>query len=172
MKRVHIIYISVIVLLLIVIAGGFYYFHKKSERAQMVMGGRQGMMRMTGGKAMGGMAMGSVTPPAISDQQTQQLKEGVATSTTQKIFNLTAGNFYFVPNKITVNKGDHVTLYVTNAGGIHDLVIDELGVKTPIIKTANTATFTFTASKTGSFIYYCDVPGHRAKGMWGTLVVQ
>lgn len=61
---------------------------------------------------------------------------------------------------------------MTNAGGAHDLIIDELGVKTPVIHTAEAATATFTASKTGSFVYYCNIPGHKDKGMWGTLVVQ
>jgi nitrite reductase (NO-forming) len=61
---------------------------------------------------------------------------------------------------------------MTNAGGMHDLVIDELGVKTPVVKTAEAATATFSADKVGSFVYYCDVANHKEKGMWGTLVVQ
>lgn len=170
-SKLHAIYVSVIVLLLVVIVGGAYYVHKKVDND-----GRE-IPRMMGqnipnGIPMRGMNMTAVTPPPLSDQQKQQLTDGTATTTTQKIFNITAGNFYFVPNAITVNKGDQVTFVVTNAGGVHDVVVDELGVKTPTTRTATTATFTFTASKSGSFVYYCSVPGHRAKGMWGTLTVK
>lgn len=172
-SKLHGTYITVIIILLIVIAGGAYYFHKNMQGARMGMGGANMMMRQgQGGKGMGGMMMQPGKPPALSDQQNQQLKEGTATDTTKKTFNISGGDFYFVPNKITVNKGDEVTFVMTNVGGMHDLVIDELGVKSPLIHTAEATTVTFTASKTGSFVYYCDVPGHKAKGMWGTLVVQ
>src|SRR5581483_3488501 len=110
--------------------------------------------------------------PALSDQQNEQLEYGTDKTTTKKTFNISAGSYFFAPNKITVNKGDQVTFIMTNVGGLHNLVIDELGVKTTPVMTGNTITATFTASKTGSFVYYCSVPGHRAKGMWGTLVVQ
>src|SRR5258706_5556461 len=119
---------------------------------------------------MGVMAL--VTPPALSEQQQQQLVAGTSATSTQKTFNITAGNYYFVPNKIMVNKGDNVTLVMTNAGGFHDLVIDELQVKTTLVKTGEAATATFTASKIGTYTYYCSVKGHKEKGMLGTIVVQ
>lgn len=178
-SKVHGAYISIIVILLVVMAGGFFYLQKHAQ--SQVMGARTNMPMPSGmpqyGKGggkpgMGGMMMAQVTPPALSDQQNQQITNGLSTTSTQKTFNITAGNFYFVPNKITVNKGDQVTFVMTNAGGVHDLVIDELGVKTPVIHTAEAATATFTASKTGSFVYYCSIPGHKTKGMWGTLTVQ
>ena len=169
---IHTIYILVIIILLAIVGGGFYYFNKKLVAAENQI--KSSQTRRPEGKmgGMPGMGMTQGTPPEESDQQKQQIVAGISTDSTKKIFNIIGGNYYFVPNKITVNKGDQVTFYVTNAGGVHDLVIDELGVKTPIIKTATTATFQFVASKTGSFVYYCNVPGHRQKGMWGTLTVQ
>jgi plastocyanin len=171
----HVVYIIIIIVLLVVVAGEYFYFHNKQQSAMMAANhpAMNGQM-MPPGKGKDGinMAMMAVKPPPLSDQQNQQLTEGTSKSTTQKTFNITAGNFYFVPNKITVNKGDKVTFNVTNAGGVHDLVINELGIKTPVAKTATTETYTFSASKTGSFVYYCSVPGHRQKGMWGTLTVQ
>src|SRR5262249_34489750 len=144
-SKIHATYLIIIVLLLIVIAGGTYYFHRKMQSGRMVMGANV-MMRPGGqggkGGPMGGMMMTAGKPPAISDQQTQQITEGTATDTTKKLFNITGGNFYFVPNKITVNKGDQVTFVITNGGGIHDLVIDELGVKTPVIHSGEAATAT------------------------------
>ena len=68
--------------------------------------------------------MVAVTPPVISSQQTLQIAQGTEKTSTQKTFNITGGNFYFVPNKITVNKGDTVTLVMTNAGGFHNINID------------------------------------------------
>jgi len=56
--------------------------------------------------------------------------------------------------------------------GFHNVVIDELGLKTSAIKTGENVSATFTATKSGSFAYYCDVPKHREKGMEGTLVVR
>jgi len=166
----------VIVILLIAVGGEYFYFysqHKAASQAMMAPTANQKMMMKKGGKGMPpGMSMTAVTPPPMSDQQTQQITAGTDKTSTKKTFNITAGNFYFVPNKITVNKGDQVTFVMTNAGGFHDLVIDQLGVKTPVVKTSEAATATFTASKSGSFVYYCNVSGHKAKGMWGTLVVQ
>jgi plastocyanin len=165
----------IIVVLLIAVGGEYYYFHNQhtaSSQAMMAPSANHQMM-MKGGKGMPpGMSMSAVTPPPLSDQQTQQITDGTDKSSTKKTFNITGGNYYFVPNKITVNKGDQVTLVMTNAGGFHDFVIDQLGVKIPVIKTGQAATATFIASNTGSFVYYCNVSGHKAKGMWGTLVVQ
>ncbi len=164
----HVVYLCIIAALLLVIGGGLYYFNKKVSAVSKIMASTKKpepspKMRM---------AMTPQKPPTASNQQAQQLVLGVSTSTKQKIFNITGGNFYFVPNKITVNKGDEVTFVVTNAGGIHDLHIDELGVNTPVVKSGEAAMATFTASKSGSFVYYCALPEHREKGMWGTLVVQ
>lgn len=167
----HIIYIAVIIILLIVIAGESYYLHKKTKASRIEMNLMQ-QMHEKGSHGMGGMAMTPISPPSINDQQSQQLTTGTNSAIVQKKFNITAGNFYFVPNKITVNKGDQVTFFITNTGGVHDLVIDELGIKTPVTHTGNSSSVTFTATKTGSFTYYCSIPGHKVKGMWGTLVIQ
>ncbi len=175
-QTIHTVYIVIIVVLLLVIGGGFMYLHKKQTSDMMASnyaGGNGKMMAAKNGKGMNMMMMmTAVTPPALSDQQKQQITEGSDKSSMTKTFNITGGNFYFVPNKITVNKGDKVTFVMTNSGGFHDLMIDELGVKTPMIKTGEAETATFTASKKGSFVYYCSVKGHHQKGMWGTLTVQ
>lgn len=172
------IFYVIIVILVVALIGEYYYFHNR-DHAMMAMGpqngGRGRPMMMKGGTGMhGGMGMDmmAVTPPPVSAQQTQQLSEGTDKSITKKTFNITGGNFYFVPNKITVNKGDQVTLVMTNAGGVHNINIDALGVKSSTIKTGEATAVTFTASKTGSFVYYCSITGHKAKGMWGTLTVQ
>src|SRR5258708_5572675 len=167
----HIIYIVVIFVLLIVITGESYYIHKKTKTPRMEIGLKQHMY-IGDNHGVGGMGMSPVSPSSISDQQSQQLTIGTNSAVMQKTFNITAGNFYFVPNKIIVNKGDQVTFVITNTGGIHDFIIDELSIKTPVTHTESASSVTFTATKTGSFTYYCSIPGHKVKGMWGTLVIQ
>ncbi len=72
--------------------------------------------------------------------------------------------------EISVNKGDTVIIHVNTTKGIHDFNIDELDVHaaTP---TGNVTTIEFVADKTGEFVYYCNTPGHRQLGHWGTLKV-
>lgn len=160
--------ITAICVLALVGVGSYY----AGTRGLFGGSGRPVGMRSGFSGSMGGMNMSKLNPPQLSDQQTAQLALGPDPKLTDKTFNITGGNFYFVPSQITVNKGDKVTLVMTNAGGTHDLIIDEFGVKTPQIKTAEAATVTFTADQSGTFEYYCDLPGHREKGMAGTLTVN
>lgn len=164
-------YIVIIVILLIAVGGEFAYFHFMRQINPVQQNSAYAMKgpRPTGKMHM---AMVAVTPPVMSSQQTQQVTDGSDKSATQKTFNITGGNFYFVPNKITVNKGDTVTLVMTNAGGFHNINIDEFNVKSQTVTTGNATVVTFVANKTGSFVYYCSVPTHRQRGMWGTLTVQ
>ncbi|HVZ11544.1 MAG TPA: plastocyanin/azurin family copper-binding protein [Patescibacteria group bacterium] len=172
------IFIVIIVVLLLAAVGEYIYYHAKTSKMASDLNAaktsKSKQIRMQDGNVMrmGGPGMQQVTPPAESDQQTQQVAAGTSTATKTKTFNITAGNFYFVPKNISVNVGDKVTFLVINAGGIHNLKIDELGVKTDMIKDGETQSVTFTASKAGSYVYYCGVPGHREKGMWGTLTVK
>ncbi|MEK7644537.1 MAG: cupredoxin domain-containing protein [Patescibacteria group bacterium] len=72
--------------------------------------------------------------------------------------------------ELTVKKGEKVRLKVTNTKGMHDFNIDEFGIKaqTPLNQEV---VIEFTADKTGEFVYYCNLPGHRQAGHWGTLKV-
>ncbi len=82
------------------------------------------------------------------------------------------GDFFFKPNEIRVKKGEKVTITLSNAGGFHNLVIDEFNVKTKIIKDGEEETVTFTPDKAGTFEFYCSVGNHRAMGMKGKLIVE
>lgn len=76
----------------------------------------------------------------------------------------------FSVKNITVKKGDKVRLKINTTSGTHDFVIDEFNVRaeTP---TGKETVVEFTADKAGEFVYYCNMPGHRANGHWGTLTV-
>ena len=59
----------------------------------------------------------------------------------------------------------------------HDMVIaDSTGTtvaKSSLVQPGNTDTFTVNNLKAGtSYVFYCDLPGHRASGMEGTLTVS
>ncbi len=81
--------------------------------------------------------------------------------------------FEFQPNQITVNKGETVKLTFINAGTVeHDLVIDELNVKTKLLQPRTSETVEFIASKTGTFSFYCSVEGHKEQGMIGKITIE
>ena len=65
--------------------------------------------------------------------------------------------------QITIINGD---------GALHDLVIGEFGVQSDQIvgKDASTV-IAFQANERGEFFYFCSIPGHRAAGMEGKIVV-
>ena len=84
-----------------------------------------------------------------------------------------AFSFGYSLEEIKVKVGDTVKLTLTNSGGSHDWVVDEIeGAKTAVIKGGDTTTIEFTATESGSFSYYCSVGSHRAAGMEGTLIVE
>jgi uncharacterized cupredoxin-like copper-binding protein len=53
---------------------------------------------------------------------------------------------------------------------LHDFKIDDPAFKVDA-DPGKTATKTVTL-KAGTYAFYCDIPGHRAQGMNGTLVVK
>lgn len=88
-----------------------------------------------------------------------------------KEFTIDAFNFGYSIPEIKIRKGQKVTIILTNSGGTHDLVIDELGVDSGKIVTGDSVTFDFVANEAGEFEYYCSVGNHRAQGMVGKLIV-
>jgi len=112
------------------------------------------------------------TPAPLSNEQKQQLDNEAATTSKEKEFTITAGDFYFTPNKINVNKGDTVTFTITNKSGIHNLTLNEFHVRTPILLPEQPFKVTFTADKAGTYEYYSSAPRQKELGMTGTLIVQ
>lgn len=100
----------------------------------------------------------STTPSAMAE-------DGV------KTIEIEAGSFYFKPNIITVKKGEKVRVVIKAVDMMHDFYVDELGIKSPIVKSGTTGTVEFVASKVGTFEYYCSVGQHRKNGQVGKLTV-
>jgi nitrite reductase (NO-forming) len=74
---------------------------------------------------------------------------------------------------LTASEGQVVELTLINGEGAeHDIVFPDQVAKSPRVtgKGAST-TIAFRAAKSGDFVYYCGVPGHRQAGMEGQFVV-
>ena len=86
-----------------------------------------------------------------------------------KGINITSGNLFFSPKTITVAKDQPVVINLQNTG-THTFTIKELGVNVPL--SGNSPVVEFTPTESGTFEYYCAVPGHREGGMFGSLKVE
>lgn len=82
--------------------------------------------------------------------------------------------FAFSPDSITIEAGEAVTVTLENKGAIeHDFTVEELDdLKVVTVGPAKTASGELTVDEAGEYTIYCSVPGHRAGGMEGTLVVE
>ena len=74
---------------------------------------------------------------------------------------------------IRVAEGAVVQVNIVNGdGAIHDFAIPDFAVKSDQISKKGSATaVVFRASKSGTFEYLCTLPGHKAAGMFGKLIV-
>jgi plastocyanin len=88
-------------------------------------------------------------------------------------FNVNAlDTFKYDPPALTVKVGQPVHVVLANKGAlVHTFVIDELGVKISNVQGGATGEVTFTPAQAGTYVYYCDTPGHKDAGMKGTLTV-
>lgn len=93
--------------------------------------------------------------------------QAAANGTNQII--ITSGNLFYRPDRLTLKQGEPVTLTFANTG-FHTFTVDELGVDELI--EGSSSTIKFTPTQSGTFEFYCAVPGHREGGMVGTLTVQ
>lgn len=74
---------------------------------------------------------------------------------------------------ITVQPHTLVEILLVNTGLVeHDFVIDDFAVHLyPDVEPSHQGSVTFYANRSGTYTYYCSVPGHRELGMEGKLVI-
>lgn len=74
---------------------------------------------------------------------------------------------------LRVPEDSSVTVILVNGDGAeHDVAFPDLDATTSrITGKGSTTSVTFTAGQVGEFVYFCTVPGHRAAGMEGTIVI-
>ncbi len=90
--------------------------------------------------------------------------------------NFTVGGldaFKFDPPTLTAKVGEQINIVLDNKGVLeHNLVIDEFSLHLgPVTGGNKSAPGTFTPTAAGTYVYYCDVPGHKDAGMTGTLTI-
>src|SRR4051812_37657901 len=84
---------------------------------------------------------------------------------------LTAYDNYFVPKTVTVRDGP-VHFTVVNEGKVpHTFLIPSFGFKLKTFATGAEKTGVVEL-RPGRYLFYCDIVGHREKGMQGTLIVR
>ena len=84
-----------------------------------------------------------------------------------------AGNFYFKPDAITTKAGI-VQLELDDAQGTHTLVFDSGKVPGLLLEVSNSDANDAkkVELKRGKYTFYCNILGHRAQGMEGTITVK
>jgi uncharacterized cupredoxin-like copper-binding protein/glucose/arabinose dehydrogenase len=116
---------------------------------------------------------GDVAPPA----DVTETPAATATATTEtpvaggETIKLEAGNFYFKPKEVTIPADTPVTFEIDNVAQIpHNFSIDALHVSVdlPPEKTGHVTI----KAPAGTYEFYCNLPGHKAAGMFGTLTVR
>jgi uncharacterized cupredoxin-like copper-binding protein/mono/diheme cytochrome c family protein len=85
--------------------------------------------------------------------------------------NVTSFDIYFEPTEVTIPANTDVPFTLPNDGAAaHNFSIDELGVS--VDQAPGSTQETVINAPPGTYEYYCNVPGHKAAGMVGTLVVE
>ena len=80
-------------------------------------------------------------------------------------------DIYFEPEELTIPADTDVTVELPNDGvTLHNFSIDELGIDVDIDPGATAETVI--NAPAGEYEYYCNVPGHKAAGMVGMLIVE
>lgn len=116
----------------------------------------------------GGFILNKQSKPAMSPTK---MKSFPSPSGMPGTMTVEGFNFGFSPKTITVKQGDMVMLKLVSNDSPHTFTIDELGLDQQFTYGKDAAVM-FTASKKGTFKFYCAVPGHREGGMVGTLVIE
>jgi uncharacterized cupredoxin-like copper-binding protein len=80
-------------------------------------------------------------------------------------------DIYFEPEEVAIPANTDVTFTLPNEGvTLHNFAIDELGIDVDIEPGATEEVVI--NAPAGIYEYYCNVPGHKAAGMAGTLTVE
>jgi cytochrome c oxidase subunit 2 len=90
----------------------------------------------------------------------------------EQVIRLTAKNFNFSPDVITVKKGEPVVIELTSKDRKHGFYLPDFGIKVEIMPGA-IGRARFTPEKVGTFPFACHVfCGEGHEDMTGTLIVK
>lgn len=88
-----------------------------------------------------------------------------------KEFTITANQYTFDPNQITVNKNDRVQLHLVSMDEEYDFSLDEFGVNIRFQPGTN-ANMEFIADSEGTFIFRCSLLCRNHPSMEGKVIVR
>jgi cytochrome c oxidase subunit II len=77
---------------------------------------------------------------------------------------ITASDWKFTPNTITLRVGVPTVLRLSSAEGVHGLQSDELGISQTVIVPGKETDVTLAPKKPGTYVLHCSVPcgsGHQ-----------
>lgn len=95
----------------------------------------------------------------------------LTTSAQAQILHVELGDLFIKPTTLKAKPGP-IEIDVHNSGHTeHNFDLGSLG-KTPMIHPGGDATLDIASAAAGKYAFQCDVPGHAASGMSGTLVVS
>lgn len=90
-----------------------------------------------------------------------------------KEINVVGTEFSFNPSSISVKAGEKVKIIFKNNGGApHNLMVEGLNVGTKTISGGQQDMIEFTVPSSGTYTFFCSVPGHRVSGMEGDLKIE
>jgi cytochrome c oxidase subunit 2 len=96
----------------------------------------------------------------------------MSTSADARVIEITAKNFAFAPNSISVKKGEKVKLRITSTEGNLGFGIPDLGINT-VINDGKTVEIELPTDEAGTFSFLCTVPcGPGHMDMKGTIVIS
>lgn len=154
-----------IVVLILVLVGGFLYMRSRDTVNNPPAG------ETSQESIQEDMIEQGSTLPVDANTQVKETTDSAANASEQ-VVTIEAGSFYYKPNVINAKVGDKIKVVMTSKDMMHDFKIDELNVMLPVTKSGETNEVEFTASKAGTFEFYCSVGQHRKNGQVGTLVVK
>lgn len=83
-----------------------------------------------------------------------------------------ATDFAYEPATIELTAGVPVNLTLDVQEGGHDLAVPDVGFRIPIFDEPDAAVATLVIEEPGTYAFQCNVPGHAAQGMTGTITVR
>ena len=116
------------------------------------------------------VATPAVTTPVVTTATVTT--PAVATSTSERVVQITAKKFEYSPASITLKKGEPVVLELVSLDRVHGFNAPDFGLRTDVKPDANVR-LRFVPDKTGRFEFHCDVfcgAGHE--DMTGEIVVE
>jgi plastocyanin len=88
------------------------------------------------------------------------------------VIKVVAKSFSFDPSTITISAGKDVTIELVSQDAFHDFVVDKGIGEVVGAGGGQTRQGGLKIDKPGRYTIYCSIPGHRAAGMEGRLVVE